>query len=69
MVVLASIQLLVQQEAMTQKDLAKTPLGKQLREIRQRALAEGMLLVSAETIADDIHSQRDRYNEFHENIS
>lgn len=68
-VVSASLQLLAQQEAMTQKEVSKTPLGKQLREIRQRAIAAGMTLVSAEAIAHDLHSQRDRYNDFYEDIS
>lgn len=68
-VVLASIQLLAQQEVNSQRYVPKTSLGQRLQSIRQRSVAAGMSLVPAEAIAEDIRSQRDRLHNRHEDLA
>ena len=57
-VILAGIELLAQQADRAQKYTPQSSLGQQLWRIRQRAVAAGMPLQSAEAIAEEISLKR-----------
>lgn len=68
-VILAGIELLAQQTDRAQSYMPQTSLGRQLWNIRQRALVAGMQLQSAEDIAEEISTERNRQHMLHEDLS
>jgi len=50
-------------------DVAKTPLGKRLWELRQQAIAAGMKLLTTEEIEQEMAEQRDRRRDLYEPLA
>ena len=50
-------------------DVAKTPLGKRLWELRQQAIAAGMKLLTTEEIEQEMAEQRDRHPDLYEPLA
>lgn len=62
-VIVASLQLLFQRQSEnpnSQGYLPKSDLGQRLQTIRQRAIDSGMVTTSADAIASDLNTQRNR---------